>query len=109
MTIGPTLSNILQFYGHRRSQGLSVSPNPQRRNPAYDPIPNPDAAIRALKVQYLAWDVWSASRSTHFATRLMQYVSRYHGRLIFEELAFVRQADGSVVREPVIRIYEVRP
>ncbi len=109
MTIGPTLSNIVQFYGHRRSQGLSVSPNPQRRNPAYDPIPNPDAAIRALKVQYLAWDVWSASRSTHFATRLMEYVNRYHGRLIFEELAFVRQADGSVVREPVIRIYEVRP
>ncbi|HTE83438.1 MAG TPA: glycosyltransferase family 39 protein, partial [Dehalococcoidia bacterium] len=109
VTIGPTLSNIIEFYGHRRSQGLSVSPNPLHRNPAYDPIPNPDAAIRSLKVQYLAWDIWSASRSEHFAARLMEYVDKYHGRLVFEEQALVRNQDGSVERQVVIRVYEVRP
>lgn len=109
MTIGPTMSNIIQFYGHRRSQGLSVSPNPLHRNPAYDPINNPDNTIRTLRIQYLAWDIWSASRSSHFEATLMRYVNKYHGKLIHEQRAEVTRADGSRGVETVIRIYEVRP
>jgi 4-amino-4-deoxy-L-arabinose transferase-like glycosyltransferase len=109
MTIGPTMSNIIQFYGHRRSQGLSVSPNPLHRNPAYDPIDNPDNTIRTLRIQYMAWDIWSASRSSHFEATLMRYVNKYHGKLIHEQEAEVTRADGSRGVETVIRIYEVRP
>jgi 4-amino-4-deoxy-L-arabinose transferase-like glycosyltransferase len=109
MTIGPTLSNVIQFYGHRRSQGLSVSPNPLHRNPAYDPIRNPDDSIRTLRIQYIAYDIWSASRSNFFAAVLMDYVAKYHGQLIYEQVAETRAADGSQRRETVIRIYEVRP
>ena len=57
MTIGPTLSNIIQFYGHRRSQGLSVSQNPLHRNPAYDPIGNPDGAIRVIVLEIARFHV----------------------------------------------------
>ena len=109
MTIGPTLSNLIQFYGHRRSQALSVSPNPLHRNPAYDPILNPDSTIRTLRIQYLAWDIWSAERSPHFESTLLRYVAKYHGSLIHEQQADVRRADGSRATETVIRIYEVRP
>jgi len=109
MTIGPTLSNLIQFYGHRRSQGLSVSPNPLDRNPAYDPIINPDNSIRTLRIQYLSWDIWSASRSPFFEKLLMKYVDKYHGRLVYEQVEDTRNTDGSVSRRPVIRIYEVRP
>jgi hypothetical protein len=109
MTIGPTLSNLIQFYGHRRSQGLSVSPNPLNRNPAYDPIINPDNAIRTLRIQYVGWDLWSASRSPFFDRLLMKYVNKYHGRLVYEQIENTRNIDGSVSKRAVIRIYEVRP
>ncbi len=109
MTIGPTMSNIVQFYGHRRSRGLSVSPNPLHRNPAYDPIDNPDHAIRGLEIQYAAFDVWSASRSPFFASVLMGYVAKYHGTLIYEQKAETRDRSGRRQLETVIRIYEVRP
>ena len=46
MTIGPSMANIIQFYGARSAAGLAVSPNPLHRNPSYDPILNPDAQIR---------------------------------------------------------------
>ena len=46
MTIGPSMANLVQFYGHRRAYGLSVSPNPLNRNPSYEPLPNPDQALR---------------------------------------------------------------
>ena len=49
MTIGPSMANILAFYGHRRACGLSVSPNPLSRNPSYEPIDNPDLAIREAR------------------------------------------------------------
>jgi hypothetical protein len=109
MTIGPTMSNLVQFYGHRKSQALSVSPNLLHRNPAYDPIPNPDSAFRSLRIQYVAWDTWSASRSRHFSDKLLEYVAKYHGKMVFQEMANVRLQDGSTSLEPVIQVYEVRP
>lgn len=109
MTIGPTLSNLIQFYGHRHSRGLSVSANPLHRNPAYDPIENPDSEIRTLRIQYLAWDIWSSSRSKFFERVLMRYVAKYHGELIYEQHATVRRADGTQGVETVVKVYEVRP
>jgi 4-amino-4-deoxy-L-arabinose transferase-like glycosyltransferase len=109
MTIGPTMSNIIQFYGHRHSLALSVSPNPQRRNPAYDPILNPDRSIQTLEIHYAAFDVWSAARSPFFATTLRRYLTKYNGRLVYEQHATVRNTDGSSADEVVIQIYELTP
>lgn len=109
MTIGPSMANILQFYGHRRALGLSVSPNPLHRNPVYEPIINPDSQIRDNELQYLVWDSFSASRSEHFERVMLRYVERYHGRLVHTETVRVRTADGASVEQPVIKIFEVRP
>jgi hypothetical protein len=109
MTIGPTMSNIVRFYGQRRSFGLSVSPNPLRRNPAYDPIRNPDRSIQLLRIQYIAFDIWSAERSPFFANRLRGYIEKYDGRLVHEQLARTRDASDRISEQVVIQIYEVRP
>jgi 4-amino-4-deoxy-L-arabinose transferase-like glycosyltransferase len=109
LTEGPTLANIVEFYGQRRAYGLSVSPNPLRRNPAYDPINNPDRALQLDQIQYIATDVWSAQRSAFFDTLLRRYVARYHGHLVYEQRAQVRDYSGNVSTGVVIQIYEVRP
>jgi len=106
LTVGPSMANILQFYGHRRAYGLSVSPNPLHRNPVYEPVPNPDLMIRHNDLQYLVWDSFSAGRSPFFSQKLMRYVARYHGRVVHTEI--VTAAAGGAPR-PVIVIYEVRP
>lgn len=107
-TIGPSMANIVQWYGDRTARGLSVSPNPLHRNPVYDPIVNPDLAIRRNEVQYLVWDSFSAARSPHFAATLQRYVDRYHGREAHRETVPVVR-DGVRVQEPVMIVYEVRP
>jgi 4-amino-4-deoxy-L-arabinose transferase-like glycosyltransferase len=109
MTIGPTMSNIIKFYGHRSSLGLSVSPNPLRRNPAYDPILNPDRAVQTLQIHYAAFDVWSAVRSPFFSGTLRRYITKYHGRLVYEQHASVRDLDGTVHDQVVIQIYQLQP
>ena len=63
MTIGPSMANLVQYYGHRRAYGLSVSPNPLNRNPSYEPLVNPDRALRDNEMQYVVWDAFSAGRS----------------------------------------------
>ncbi|HEX6678379.1 MAG TPA: glycosyltransferase family 39 protein [Actinomycetes bacterium] len=108
LTIGPSMSNILAFYGHRRGYGLSVSPNPLRRNPAYEPVQNPDLLIRSGEVQYLVWDSFTAARTPFFTDHLLRYVRRYHGRAVHTETVAVRQG-GVTVAKPVIVIYRVRP
>ncbi len=109
LAVGPSMANILQFYGHRKAYGLSVSPNPLNRNPSYQPISNPDQAIRSNDLQYLVWDSYSASRSKFFSRSLLRYADRYHGRVVYTGTVTVKSADGRSVRQPVIRIYEVRP
>jgi dolichyl-phosphate-mannose-protein mannosyltransferase len=108
LTIGPSMANIVQFYGHRRAWALSVGPNPLRRNPAYDPLPNPDLAIRTNEVQYLVWDAFSASRTSFFAAKLLTYARRYHGRVLHTESVPVAPGDSSRVRKPLIVVYGVR-
>lgn len=109
MTIGPSMANILQFYGHRQAYGLSVSPNPLHRNPSYEPIANPDFAIRTGAIQYLVWDAYSAGRSEFFSQKLLDYMHRYNGRVIHTESISVAGPDGNRIPKPVIVIYAVRP
>ncbi len=109
MTIGPSMANILQFYGHRKAYGLSVSPNPLRRNPSYPPILNPDMQIRNGEIQYAVWDSFSAERSVFFSESLLRFAKRYHGRVIHTQSVKVFLSDGTTVDKPVIIIYEVRP
>jgi hypothetical protein len=108
LTIGPSMSNILAFYGHRRGYGLSVSPNPLHRNPAYEPVHNPDLMIRSGEVQYLVWDSFTAARTPFFTERLLRYVRRYHGRVVHAETVNVRQGHAVTAR-PIIVVYQVRP
>jgi hypothetical protein len=109
LTTGPTLGNIVEFYGQRQAYGLSVSPNPLRRNPAYDPILNPDRALQLSKIQYIATDIWSAQRSPFFAGLMNRYITRYHGFLVYQQSAQVRDDSGRISTQVVIKIYEVRP
>ncbi len=108
LSIGPSMANILQFYGHRRVLGMSVSPNPLHRNPAYVPVTNPDLLLRSGQVQYLVWDIYSAARSRSFASRLMTYTRRYRGTVVHTQTVTVSTPAGPVKR-PIIIIYEVRP
>jgi len=108
LALGPSMANILQFYGHQRVYGLSVSSNPLRRNPAYDPVGNPDRLLRDGRIQYIIWDAYSAARSRYFAKRLLGYAKRYHGRAVHTETVPVRTASGEVVQGPIIVIFQVR-
>jgi hypothetical protein len=109
MTIGPSMANILQFYGHRRAYGLSVSPNPLHRNPSYQPIDNPDLQIRNSEIQYLVWDAFSAARSSFFSEKLLTYAQRYNGRVVRIESVTIALSDGATVSRPVVIIYAVHP
>jgi 4-amino-4-deoxy-L-arabinose transferase-like glycosyltransferase len=109
LTIGPSMANIVQFYGRRRAYGLSVSPNPLHRNPSYQPVLNPDAQIRRADVQYMVWDSFSAARTPFFADKLMGYVNKYNGHAVHTETITVKDAEGNPVVQPVIIIYEVHP
>ncbi len=109
MTIGPSMANILEFYGHRKAYGLSVSPNPLRRNPSYPPILNPDMQIRSGNIQYVVWDSYSADRSSFFSNGILRFAKRYNGRVIYTQSVTVNLADGTKIEKPVIIIYEVRP
>ncbi len=104
MTIGPSMANIIQFYGHRKSFGLSVSPNPLKRNPSYDALQNPDLQIRTNALQYVVWDAFSAGRSSYFGARLLDYANRYNGRIIHTE---VLPNPGGGPALDVIVVYEV--
>jgi hypothetical protein len=109
MTIGPSMANIIQFYGERKADGLSISPNPLHRNPSYEPIMNPDREIRDVNLHYLVWDSFSAARSPIFADKLLGYVNKYNGRAIYTGSITVPDTDGNLVNKPVIIIYEVHP
>ena len=109
LALGPSMSNIIEFYGNRKVYALSVSTNPLHRNPVYEPVPNPDRLIRTNEVQYLVWDSFSASRSKHFSAELLAYADRYHGRVVYTATVPVKDSQGRGVTKPVIQIIEVRP
>jgi hypothetical protein len=109
LTVGPSMANIVQFYGRRKSYGLAVSPNPLHRNPAYEPLPNPDLLIRHNDLQYVVWAAFSAARSPFFSKRILRYADRFNGRLIHSETIQVKTPSGRTARKPLISLYEVRP
>ncbi len=108
LSVGPSMANILEFYGHREVLGISVSPNPLHRNPAYTPVKNPDLLLRTGQVQYIVWDAYSAARSHYFSQRLMSYVRRYRGSVVHVQSVTVSTPNGPA-RRPVIVLYQVRP
>jgi hypothetical protein len=109
MTIGPSMANLIQYYGRRSAYGLSVSPNPLNRNPSYEPLGNPDRAIRDSELQYLVWDAFSAGRSARFSDRLLAYADRYDGRVVHTEVLAAKTRRGERVDRPAIVVFEVRP
>ncbi len=109
LALGPSMANIIEFYGHRKVYGLSVSPNPLYRNPSYQPVLNPDLTIRKSDLQYIIWDSYSAARSSFFAENLLKLVKKYNGRVVHVESVQVQGPDGKMLSQPVIVIYEVRP
>jgi 4-amino-4-deoxy-L-arabinose transferase-like glycosyltransferase len=109
LTVGPSFANIIQFYGGRRALALSVSPNPLRRNPTYDPVENPDLSIKTNAIQYLVYDSYSAARTPFFAHKLMQFVHKYNGILVYADYQPVQDGNGRTVQVPVVLIYEVHP
>jgi hypothetical protein len=109
MTIGPSMANLVQYYGHRKAYGLSVSPNPLNRNPSYEPLPNPDRALRDNELQYVVWDAFSADRSAHFSRQLLRYADRYNARVVHTERLPAATDDGKSAERPAIVVYEVRP
>jgi hypothetical protein len=109
MSVGPSMANILEFYGHRKTYGLSVSPNPLHRNPVYEAMANPDRLIRDNEIQYVVWDAFSADRTPFFSRKILRYVERYHGNVVHQETVPVKTEMGKTVQKPIITIYEVRP
>jgi hypothetical protein len=109
LTVGPSMANILQFYGNRPAYGLSVSPNPLHRNPSYEPVKNPDQLIRSSDIQYVVWDAFSASRSPFFSDSILGYVDRYNGRAVHTQTVKATTPSGEPALRPLIVIYEVRP
>ncbi len=102
MTIGPSMANLIEYYSGHRSDGLSVSPNPAHRNPAYYAISNPSNALRSGTYQYVVWDAYSAQRSPTFAATALTLVHRFDGRVVHMELASFRGKSA----QPVIVIYQ---
>ena len=102
------MGNILQFYGHRTARALSVSPDPLKRNPSYEPIRNADLSVRTGEFRYLVWDAFSAARTSHFSDKLMELVRRYDGRLVHVQ-SLSGAASGTTIGTPIIQIYEVQP
>jgi hypothetical protein len=74
----------------------------------YEPVNNPDLAIRHNNVQYIVWDSFSAERSPFFSENLMKYTRRYNGHVVHSESVLVDTEAGKV-EKPVIVIYQVRP
>lgn len=93
LTIGPSLGNILRFYGYRDSVALSVSPDPARRNPAYVPVANPDLAMRQMSIHYVAWDAYSADRSAFYNNRIRGLARKLGGEIVFSVYA----DDGDII------------
>jgi 4-amino-4-deoxy-L-arabinose transferase-like glycosyltransferase len=109
LTVGASFANVIQFYGGRRARALSVSPNPLHRNPTYEPVLNADLMIRTNAIQYLVYDSYSAARTPFFTQRLLHYMKKYNGILIYADYQPARRPNGKTAKVPVVLIYEVHP
>lgn len=109
LTIGPSMANLVQYYGHRKAFGLSVSANPLSRNPSYEPVDNPDRQLRTGALQYAVWDSYSEGRSQFFSRKLLEYVNKYRGVAVHTVTVDIVGAAGEPVPKAVIIVYELRP
>jgi len=107
--IGPSIGNVVRFYADTDVDALSISPNPLRTNPAYEAVRNPDYQLRWGLYEYLVYDAYSATRTPHFANRLLDFVDRYGGELVYEVTSLQIDGEGGTYTAPVIQIYRVRP
>jgi len=108
LAVGPSMANVLQFYGHRPVAALSVSPDPSARNPSYTPVLNPDLAVRYGEFQYIVWDSYTAARAEFFAKKARHLIDKYHGVAVYTGTVLAPVRSGGLAATPVIVIYQVR-
>lgn len=108
LAAGPSLANVLEFYGHHQVGALSVSTDPRNRNPVYQPVGNPDRAVRTGQYQYLVWDSFTADRSPYYAAEIRKLIDKYHGVAVYTATVAVGAGHGRGA-VPVIVVYEVHP
>jgi 4-amino-4-deoxy-L-arabinose transferase-like glycosyltransferase len=108
LAIGPSMANVLQFYGHRRVLALSINPNALSHNPSYVAVPNPDLALREGEFQYIVWDSYTADRSPFFAAKALHLVDKYHGVVEFTATIPITTGSGQPTVTPIIVIFKVR-
>ncbi|HZP50604.1 ArnT family glycosyltransferase [Actinocrinis sp.] len=108
LAAGPSIANVLEFYGHHQVGALSVSTDPRNRNPVYQPVANPDRAVRSGEYQYLVWDSFTAGRSPYYAGEIKKLIDKYHGVAVYTATVPVSGKSGPGAA-PVIIVYEVHP
>jgi dolichol-phosphate mannosyltransferase len=109
LAIGPSVANVLEFYGRHQVSALSVSTNPHDRNPSYAPVINPDLDLRNGEFQYIVWDAYTAAHSRFFAAEALRLVRKFHGAPVYASPGTVRSPARPGTVEPAIAIYEVHP
>ena len=108
MTIGPSMANLVQFYGHRRAYGACREPEPAQSQSFVRAVPNPDQALRDSRS--------STSSGTPLGRplgdvleRLLRYSERYNGRAVHVEALPASTPSGRRAERPAVVVYEVRP
>ena len=107
LAIGPSVANVLEFYGHHEVSALSISTDPHDRNPSYAPVINPDLDLRKGEFQYIVVDAYTAAHSDFFAAEALRLARRFHGVTVYTSPSTVRLRPGRA--EPALTIYEVHP
>lgn len=108
LAAGPSVANVLQFYGGKPVSALSVSVNRLSRNPSYTPVPNPDRSLRDGEFQYLVWDSYTAHRAPFYGAKIKKLVDKYHGATVYTSAVRVPASATDPTPVPVIVIYQVR-
>ncbi|MFF0474574.1 ArnT family glycosyltransferase [Streptomyces sp. NPDC004284] len=108
LAAGPSVANVLQFYGGKPVSALSVSVNKLYRNPSYTPVPNPDRSLRDGEFQYLVWDSYTAHRAPFYGAKIKKLVDKYHGSAVYTSAVRVPVSATDPTPTPVIVIYQVR-
>jgi len=109
LAIGPSVANVLEFYGRRPVSALSVSANPHDRNPSYTPVINPSLELREGDFQYVVWDAYTAAHSAFFSAEALRLARKFHGAVVYTSASKVRDPARSRAAEPAVIIYEVHP
>ncbi len=109
LAVGPSVANVLEYYGHRQVSALSVSTNPRDRNPSYTPITNPDLALRDGDFQYVVWDAYTAGHSSFFSAEVLRLMKHFHGVVVYRTASTVQNPSRLGGRVAAVTIYQVHP